>query len=532
MIKKLPIGISTFSKIIKNNYIYVDKTKHIYEMVSTGEVYFLSRPRRFGKSLLVSTLEELFQGNKDLFKDLYIYDKWDWTEEHPVIHLDFGNIDYETSETLKLSLEDFVMKIADKYDIAIKNRFLNSKFSELIEKICEKTGKKVVVLIDEYDKPIIDCMKSIEVANKNRDILSDFYQVLKANDEHLRFLFLTGVSKFAKTSIFSKLNNLDDITLDETSAGICGYTQKELETCFHEQIKQISSEKNVSTDKLLSLIKEWYNGYSWNGKLFLYNPFSILSFFKKKEFGNYWFGTGTPTFLINIIQKENNGDMSIFLNPVASFAGSFPDFDINQLNLTTTLLQTGYLTIKDKKAELGESPVYELAIPNKEVDESFYSYLLGAYVNKSAGTLQPLVKKMVKYLLMADEEGLTNTLETLLASIPYQLHSQVKKNEAFYHILFLSWMRAMGFDIQGEVQTNKGRIDVILRQKEQIVVIEIKYSENKEVNKLLDDAMDQIMKTEYYKPYQDQNVILLAIAFKEENMEVGCRIKTNTDIIN
>jgi hypothetical protein len=525
MMKKLPLGISTFSEIIEDGYVYVDKTQSIYEMTETGKVYFLSRPRRFGKSLLVSTLEELFKGNKKLFKDLYIYNKWDWNEKHPVIHLDFSNIAYKNPERLELSLEDFVMKIADKYNITLKNRFLNPKFNELIEKIYEETGKKVVVLIDEYDKPIIDKISDMQVAEANREALSNFYQVLKGTDKYLRFIFLTGVSKFSKTTIFSKLNNLTDITLNPNYSMICGYTHKELKECFSDHISNFSQENNINTKTTLELIKKWYDGYSWNGKNFIYNPFSIISFLNSGEFNNYWFDTATPTFLINIIKEdEDNSDMDIFLNPVTTFAGSFPEFNLEQLDLTTILLQTGYLTIKEKKAELDELPVYKLAIPNKEVDESFYGYLLGIYTNKTIGKVQPLAKKMLKYILKADEYNLTKSLEALLSNIPYILHQKIEdKNEAYYHILFLSWMKLMGFDIQGEIQTIKGRIDAVLKQKEEVVVMEIKYGENESIDKLLDDAMEQIEKMEYYKPYQDKNITLLAIAFKEK--EVGSRIK-------
>jgi hypothetical protein len=523
--KKLPAGISTFSKMIENDYIYVDKTQYIHEMVSTGEIYFLSRPRRFGKSLLVSTLEELFKGNKKLFKDLYIYDKWDWNEKHSVIHLDLGNIDYENPEMLKLSLEDFIMEIADEYAITLKKRFLNSKFKELIQKICEKTGKKLVVLIDEYDKPIIDKISNIQVANDNREILSNFYQILKGTDKYLRFIFLTGVSKFSKTTIFSKLNNLTDITLNPKYSMICGYTKEELKEHFSEYIADFSKKNNIDTKSTFEIIKKWYNGYSWDGENLLYNPFSIISFLNSGEFNNYWFDTGTPRFLINIIkERDDNSDMGIFLNPVTTFAGSFPEFDIEQLDLTTTLLQTGYLTIKDKEIELGELPLYTIGIPNKEVDESFYAYLLGVYTNKTVGTVQPLAKKMLDYILKADEINLTKSLEVLLSNIPYILHQKIgDKNEAYYHILFLSWMKLMGFDIQGEIQTFKGRIDAVLKQKDEVVVIEIKYSENKSIDKLLNMAMNQIEEIEYYKPYQDKNITLLAIAFKEK--EVGCKIK-------
>jgi hypothetical protein len=523
--KKLPIGTQSFSILRKSNYLYVDKTKYIYKMIEDGRVYFLSRPRRFGKSLMVSTLEELFKGNKELFEGLYIFDKWDWDENFPVIHLDFGELRYNTPEKLENTLNDFVNTKAREYDIKLHNSELNNRFSELIKEINKKFNKKVVVLVDEYDGPIIDNINNIQVADDNREILSSFYQVLKSTDDYLRFIFLTGVSKFSKTTIFSKLNNLLDITLNPNYTMICGYTQEEFENCFSEYIIDFSQKNNVNNETLLKLIKKWYNGYSWDGKNFLYNPHSVISFFNTGEFNNYWFDTGTPTFLLNILKEEDdNSDMDIFLNPAATFDGSFPEFDLNHLDLTTTLLQSGYLTVKDKKVELGELPVYNLGIPNKEVNESFYSYLLGAYTNKKAGVVRPLSKNILNYILEADKDNLNKSLDTLVANIPYSLHQKIEdKNEAYYHILFLSWMKLMGFDIQGEIQTSKGRIDALLKQEDEVVIIEIKYSKTKLIDKMLDEAMKQIEEKEYYKPYQDKNVTLLAIAFIEK--EIACKIK-------
>lgn len=520
--KKLPIGISTFSEIIEGNYIYVDKTQQIHEMINTGKTYFLSRPRRFGKSLLVSTLKELFQRNKKLFEGLYIYDKWDWDEEYPVFHLDFGTRAYNTPKQLEISLISFISRIARDFSIELFENSLPSKFNELISEIHKKTGKKLVVLIDEYDKPIIDCIENIEIANKNRDVLSDFYQVLKASDEHLRFIFLTGVSKFSKTTIFSKLNNLADITLNNRYSVICGYTQKELEKYFKDYLVFFSREKNINLNRTLYIIKKWYNGYSWDGKNFLYNPFSVLSFFNEMKVNNHWFDSGTPTFLTKLIKKDDS-NTEVLENLSATFSGAFPDFDLNNFDLPTILLQTGYLTIKEEKENIDGLATYKLAIPNKEVEESFYSYLLGVYTNRVPATTYPLAKSMLKYILDADEVKLNKSLETLVSGIPHILHGQMKKNEAYYHILFLTWMKLMGFEIEGEVQTIKGRIDAVLKQKNEVVIIEIKYSENEQIEKMLDDAMEQIQTKEYYKPYQDKNVTLLAIAFKEK--EIFCKIK-------
>ena len=521
--KKLPKGLSTFSKIIEGDYIYVDKTNFIHEMINTGEIYFLSRPRRFGKTLLLSTLKELFLGNEKLFKRLYIWDKWDWKDTYPVIHLDFGSRSKKSPEKLTLSLNKFLNDVAKDYEIELEDiDLLADKFEELIKKLHKKTGKRVVVLIDEYDGPIIDCINNIKIANKNREILSDFYQVLKASDEHLRFIFLTGVSKFVRTSIFSKLNNLDDITLNSRFSSICGITQEELEKYFKEYIAIFSEKKNITIANSLNIIKKWYDGYSWDGENFLYNPFSILSLFNDMKVNNYWFDSGTPTFLSKILKDENT-DTEIFKNPQGEFSGTFPDFDIEHLDLTTILLQTGYLTIIEEEEHIDRLPTYKLAIPNKEVEESFYGYLIGFYTNRKPATTYPIVKKMYNYIIECDELNLTKSLEILLSSIPYILDSKIHKNEAYYHILFLTWMKLMDFDIQGEVQTIKGRIDAVLKHKDEIVIIEIKYSKSKTIDKMLNEAMAQIMKKDYYKPYQDKSLTLLAIAFTEK--DVGCKIK-------
>ncbi|MCL2115482.1 MAG: AAA family ATPase [Methanobrevibacter sp.] len=380
--KKLPLGISTFSEIIEENYIYVDKTQTIYEMINQGKTYFLSRPRRFGKSLLVSTLEEIFSGNKEYFKDLYIYDKWDWNEKHPIIQIDFGKIAYETPETLKLSLEDDIIEIADENNITLKKKFLNPKFSELIKKLHDKTGKKVVVLIDEYDMAIIDCIKSMKIAKQNLDILSDFYKVLKASDKYLKFIFLTGVSKlgeigdfaglanlrfakFSKTSIFSGLNNITDITLNSKYSMICGYSQEELENSFKEYIDEFAKANNISGEILLSEIKNWYDGYSWDGENHLYNPYSILSLFNDGEFGNYWFETGTPSFLMEYI-KNNDKKVGILFKPTTRIFGTIPSFNLEKIDFTTLLLQTGYLTIKRKEVKFAKLSKYDLVIPIKK----------------------------------------------------------------------------------------------------------------------------------------------------------------------
>ncbi|MDR1474426.1 MAG: AAA family ATPase, partial [Endomicrobium sp.] len=305
--KILPIGTQTFEVLRNDGAVYVNKTEDIYKLINSGRVYFLSRLRRFGKSLLIGTFKELFKGNKKIFEGLYIYDKWDWSKANPVIHLDFAEITYSTSEELKFSLNKFVELTAQENKIIIdKELLLSMKFAQLIEKLHEKAGERVVILVDEYDKPLIDNLRKEEVYPEVKKTLHDFYQVIKASDEHVRFVFLTGVSQFSGLSIFSGLNNLNNITMDNEYGAICGYTQEELESNFKEYIENAAKANKMTVKEVLTEIKRWYNGYSWDGKTFVYNPFSTLSFFRKKKFNEYWFDTGTPTFLIEQIKKRDD----------------------------------------------------------------------------------------------------------------------------------------------------------------------------------------------------------------------------------
>ncbi|KZX12038.1 ATP-binding protein [Methanobrevibacter curvatus] len=527
--KKLPVGISTFSKIIEDNCIYVDKTEYIYEMLSAGNLYFLSRPRRFGKSLLISTLEEIFKGNKELFKGLFIYDNWDWDKNYPIIKLDFGNISHKNPEQLEKSLEDFINQKARDYSIDIISKTLTSKFAELIEEIYKISNNKVVILIDEYDKAINSHLDNIEIAKKNRDILRDFYQVLKANDAYIEFILITGVSKFVKTSIFSELNNLNDITVHHKYAKICGYSQQELEIEFKDHIKEIANEKATTENNLLSNIKKWYNGYSWDGKNFLYNPFSILNFLDTGKFSNYWAQTGTPKVLVDLIKKSDI-DLDIFTNEKIALY-DFPNFDLENLDFTTVLLQTGYLTIKEEELFDDEYSQYLIAIPNKEVKDSLFSYILSQYTNQLSDSLIPMTKTMLTNIIKLDSKSLQRSFEILLHKIPNILYGDIKKeSEAYYKILFMSWIQLLGFEIKSEIQTIKGRLDAILEQKNLVLIIEFKFSLNDNLDDMIENAFNQIVKKEYYKPYQNKKVILLAVAFKSR--DIKCQLKTLEDSLN
>ncbi|MDR1610591.1 MAG: ATP-binding protein [Candidatus Symbiothrix sp.] len=517
--KKLPIGIQTFSELRTKGYLYIDKTEDIHRMITSGKPFFLSRPRRFGKSLLVSTLEEIFKGNKPLFEGLYIYDHWDWTQQHPVIRLDFGGRSNKSAEILNLSLTKFVEAVAKEYGVSLTEAPLSDKFSELIEKLHVSTGKQVVVLIDEYDKPIIDNLSAPEVMEENKRILHDFYQRLKAADEHLRFIFLTGVSKFAGVSIFSGLNNLNDITLDERYASMCGYTQRELETNFVEYIDDVAQYMNTDKEKLLDDIRFWYNGYSWDGRTPVYNPFSTLLFFDKRQFDNYWFRTGTPTFLIETLMKRNQ--LKPILEPVITDSSIFESFNPVRISEIPLLFQTGYLTVKDKDFR-SAPPQYILGIPNNEVKESLLKHLLSAYSYYPLESAQELRQRMQQQLLVGNAAGLEQSLREMLAYIPYPLHIG---REAYYHSLMLLWLKLLGFDITGEVTSNIGSIDAVWKFSGHTIVAEVKCQVKKgRISTLLTKAIRQIEEKRYCERFMNEpKVSLLAVVFAEK--EIGCRMK-------
>lgn len=365
IMRKYPIGLQDFREIIEGGFLYVDKTRLIHAMIDSGKYYFLSRPRRFGKSLLLSTIKEIFTGGKELFKNLWIENNWNWERTHPVIHLRLSKINYQ-----KLGLYDALNKeldtIAKELRIALEETNLKDKFEELIRKAA--TRDKVVILIDEYDKPIVDYLNNIPKAKENRAVFRSFYSVLKDSDEYIRLLLITGVSKYAKVSIFSDLNNLRDITLSPQFASLAGITQEELETNFAQEI----SEMQWANPDILTEIRKWYNGYSWNGRDRVYNPFSLLNFMADRIFRNFWFQTGTPTWLVNHI-KENK---EFEFENVELGENALSNFDIEKLESIPVLFQTGYLTIKSYDPAY---QIYKLDYPNQEVKSSLLDYLLSAY---------------------------------------------------------------------------------------------------------------------------------------------------------
>jgi len=510
--KNLPVGVQTFRDMIEDNYLYIDKTKQIHDLFAKGgKYYFLSRPRRFGKSLLISTLDEIFSGNKELFKELWIYDKIEWTQ-YPVIHIDFSKIDFETPGKLKDSIKTFLDETAISHGVVLdKEKSYKESFVELIEKLSAKD--KVVILVDEYDKPMIEYMEAdeVETAKKIRRVLKNFYGVIKGSDAFLRFVFITGVSKFSKVSVFSDLNNLRDITLSVPFSTMLGYTETELRHYFEGYLEKLAAKVGMDKNRLLEKIKQWYNGYSWDGENFVYNPFSILNMFTENSFGNFWFSTGTPSFLIKLI-KDQQDDLVEFENlPVKSY--TFDSYDIESMDIAGVLFQTGYLTIKQVTIDDNDK-TYVLSYPNQEVRDSFLTCLLGEYARKKLSSATRILERMRKTIAADDMERFIREIKSLFASIPY--HIFIGDREAYYHSIIYLVLRLSGAAITCEDPTNIGRIDAVLETKETIYIMEFKMGSEQ-------DALAQIKEMGYHEKYGEsgKKIVLMGIGFDPEKRNIG-----------
>jgi Predicted AAA-ATPase/PD-(D/E)XK nuclease superfamily len=508
-LKLLPIGVQTFKKMRENDYVYVDKTQHAYHLAINGGVYFLSRPRRFGKSLMVSTLKELFEGNRTLFKGLWIEDKWDWSKTRPVIHIPFSRLDYQSLGLLQAILDE-IAAIAKEVGYVINDKTaLKQNFEGLIKFLHEKHGK-IAILIDEYDKPIIDYLESTQMhkAKENQLIMKTFYSVLKDAEVHIHTIFITGVSKFAKVSIFSDLNHLKDLTLDPKSVTIAGYTQTELEANFEPHIQAVMESLNLDRNQLLDMMKDWYNGYSWDGKQTLYNPFGMLNFFDEKVFRNYWFTTGTPTLLIKLMKEAQVFEFE----RKAITDTSLEKYDLDNLDLPSIMLQTGYLTIKEKDVLTGDMI---LDYPNREVRNSMYQFILddlarhrrmGHYANNTVSDLRIALKENDLYKV----EMIINTL---FADIPSNLYESDKNDpqkalqlsERFFHSIIHLLFKYLGGFIQSEVSTSWGRADSVVTTDTHIYIFEFKF------NRTGQYALNQIIKNNYAEKHRASGKILVGI---------------------
>ena len=496
MSTRYPIGIQSFKELRTGNFLYIDKTEYVYQLVEGSKAYFLSRPRRFGKSLFVNTIEALFQGKKELFKGLFIEDKWNWEQRNPVIKISFSNIDHKELG-LSVAIKKELRKLANNFGFELESDSNGLMFRELIETIC-KTQGKVVVLIDEYDKPIIDYLgEDTEKALENQGILKGFYSILKDADDYLRMVFITGVSKFSRVSIFSDLNNLRDLTTNKQFAGVCGITQEELENNFTEELNLYDKDK----------IKLWYNGYSWNLNTKVYNPFSLLNFFNDQgEFRNYWFETGTPTFLINLSKKQQFVDfegITLYLEELGAYG-------IEKIVLVPLMFQTGYLTLKKQNAD----DSFELDYPNLEVRRSFLNVLVNAYIQDDRNSGAVLVSNLRQNLEEGNLEKVQQIINTLFKSIPYTLWQ--KENEHFYHAIIHLIFKLLGIYVDSEVQTSDGRMDALLRLEKYVYCFEFKLDESAEM------ALEQIEKKGYLTPYlhQGKTCIGIGVNFSKEEKKV------------
>ena len=516
--KNLPIGIQTFRKVIEGDLIYVDKTQYIYRLLNDASYYFLSRPRRFGKSLLLDTIGEVFNGDRELFKGLWIYNSDYNFIKHPVIRIDMSNIANKTPEALESSLSNYLETCYDSENLLYKKRMASDEFRNLIIALNNKYKQRVVVLIDEYDKPILDHIDDIETAAGNRQVLRGFYGILKSMDIYLKFTFITGVTKFTKTSIFSGLNNLYDITLIKKYAGICGIPTECLDEVFGEYMAQLeSNDAFIQCESIKDEILAWYDGYTWDGKDRLLNPFSLLNFFKQEKFKTHWYSTGTPGFLLDIIKKKPESYLN--LKNLKITEEMLDTFDIEAIEFEPLLFQTGYLTVKEVLQRKG-SPAYVLDIPNYEVRDAFSMQVLSAL--SGSGDVQSSRAKMEigAALESGDLQKMLEILRGLFASIPYELHVNL---EAYYHSIFYAAMTLLGFDTDVEVSASRGRIDAVLELDDKAYVMEFKYvncpndTSDADKRKLFDaaltDAMNQINDMGYADKYKGSGKTIYKAAF-------------------
>ncbi len=512
--KNLPISISNFEKLITGNNVYVDKTRYIHQMVSKGMFYFLSRPRRFGKSLLVSTLKALFEGRKELFKDLWIEKAdWDW-QPHPVLQIDFNGISSNTPEILKQSLHDTLSLAGKIAQVSLESSLLRNRFKELIVGLFEKHQQKVVILVDEYDQPLISHLgkgeADLEIAKQNREVLREFYGVLKEGsvNEALKFVFITGISKFTRVSIFSELNNLDDISMQDPYSALLGYTEEELEQYFAPQTSQLSRHQKKPEAETRQQIQTWYNGYRFADiDLKVYNPYSVLHLFNQSKFQNYWFETGTPAFLVDLI-KERQYSVPL-MEALELSQRDFTVYDLDHLKLEPLLFQTGYLTIKG----LAEG-LYQLGYPNQEVKTAFLDYLFDRLIDLPDSTLKAQYKKLHLYLSQERGDLFIETANAILSAIPYP-HVR-KQGESYYHTIFYLMLSASGVLVHTEVLNIRGRVDMEVHFEDKIYIVELK------CNQSAKKAIAQIKAKRYFEKYLQSNkkILLLGINFSTRQRRI------------
>jgi hypothetical protein len=511
--RKLPIGIQDFEDLRKNNYVYVDKTAYLYRLVTMGKPFFLGRPRRFGKSLFLSKLKAYFLGKKKLFEGLAIAElEKDWIE-YPVIYIDLNKSTYENVKTLNNVLDYILSEYEEKWNIKNKSKELSIRFDKLIQCAEKQTGCKVVVLVDEYDKPLLGTMDKGTINNKIQDALKGFYGILKSADAHLRFVFLTGVTKFSKVSVFSDLNHLKDISMTEQYAGICGISETELVRDFKPEWQALAEKRGETFEEVFAEMKKRYDGYHFAKKSEdIYNPFSVLNTFCDLDFGNYWFETGTPTFLVKMLKKIDF-DIKTLKNDVRIAEDSIRKYRGDSKNPIPLLYQSGYLTIKDYDPLFNE---YILGFPNEEVAYGFFNELLLIYMPDKNILTEFHIASFVRDLLAGNVDAFMNRLKAFFGGISYELENKKEKHfQTIFYILFT----LMGQFVDVEARSATGRADAVVKTANTIFVFEFKLTENATAEK----AIKQIDNNNYLVPYTAENKKLVKIGVEFSIEERGIK---------
>ena len=504
--RRLPIGLQTLRHLDERNCYYVDKTGYIARLVDEGTHYFLSRPRRFGKSLLLDTLKELFEGNESLFTGLHIHDRWDWSERHPVVRLSFGGGHFAEPGYVQTSAMAQLAAAAEDAGVAAQHDTGPERFRDLLRALHARTGRRAVVLVDEYDKPILDALEAPDIARANRDYLRGLYAVIKDSDADVRFTFLTGVSRFSKVSLFSGLNNLKDITLDPRYSAICGYTEADLDTVFAPELPGLDRAR----------IRDWYNGYNWRGAERVYNPFDILLLFDEREFGCYWFESATPTFLVETLFRRRISSLS--LDGMLTSNELLSSFDVGAIATEALLFQTGYLTIKSVR-DRGGVLRYRLGYPNREVRQSLNESLLRRLVQDA--TRQTANSDRLYDLLEANDfAGLETLFQAFFASIPYEWYTNndIADYEGYYASVFYSYFAATGFDVKVEDSSSRGRADMAVRFGGNVYLFEFKVAEQATEGA----ALAQLKERGYADKYRasGERIYLIGVEFSKETRNV------------
>ena len=505
--KIYPIGIQNFEKIRKGGYFYIDKTALVYQLVKTGSYYFLSRPRRFGKSLLISTLEAYFQGKRELFEGLAMEKlEKDWVK-YPVLHLDLNTEKYDTPESLENKLNGALVEWEKIYGEEPSEKSLAMRFEGIIKRACQQEGQSVVILVDEYDKPLLQSFDNEKLQEEYRLMLKAFYGVLKSADRYLRFVFLTGVTKFSQVSVFSDLNQLNDISMDWQFATLCGITREELATNFVPEIEAFGKKNNWSFVEVVERMERNYDGYHFHQDgVGVFNPFSVLNAFNKLELESYWFQTGTPTFLVSLLRKSNY-DLRLLIDGIEAPATSFTEYRVNTNNPIPLIYQSGYLTIKDYDREFRN---YLLEFPNEEVKYGFINFLVPYYTSISKEEQSFYIGKFVQELRTKDIDAFLSRLQAFFADFPYELND---KTERHYQVVFYLVFKLMGQFTEAEVRSARGRADAVVKTPKYIYVFEFK------LNGTAEEAIWQIDEKGYLIPYQADGRKLIKVGVEFSAIE-------------